>query len=396
MSANELICPVCQSFDVSELIEILQVPVHCNLLWFTRSEAVGAPRDDIRLSFCRYCGHLFNAAFNPALMEYTQAYENSLHFSPRFQSYAESLAADLVSRYDLRGKDIIELGCGQGDFLRLLCRLGNNRGTGFDPSYSPVPEGSEDTEQITFIQDFYSDRYAAYQADLVCCRHVLEHIQYPRDFLAGVYRPLDNQHRTVLFFEVPNVMYTLKDLGIWDLIYEHCSYFSRNSLAHLFRLSGFDVYRLGETYEGQFLTIEAFLVDETRSNPAGQPENDLAQIVSLVDSFANRYQEKKRFWQLHLAQLAEKGKRVVVWGVGSKGVTFLNVLRTRGQIEYVVDINPRKQGMYTTGTGQKIVAPEFLKSYQPDVIIIMNPIYQTEIQQIVAGLGFTPQFLNAS
>ena len=91
----------------------------------------------MRLGFCRICGHIFNDAFNPDHIEYIQDYENSLHFSPRFHQYAETLAADLVKRYGLYEKTIIEIGCGRGDFLKLLCELGKNRGIGFDPSHAP-------------------------------------------------------------------------------------------------------------------------------------------------------------------------------------------------------------------------------------------------------------------
>jgi len=58
-----------------------------------------------------------------------------------------------------------------------------------------------------------------------------------------------------------------------------------------------------------------------------------------------------------------------------------------------VDINPRKQGMYVAGTGQKIVPPEFLRDYQPDVVIVMNPIYEGEIRQMVADWGLTPELM---
>ncbi|MCA9990344.1 MAG: hypothetical protein KDE29_05015, partial [Anaerolineales bacterium] len=110
---------------------------HCNVLWPTPAGARQAPRGDIQLHFCPTCGHVFNADFDPALMAYDQAYENSLHFSDRFQQYATALASDLVARYGLQGKDIVEIGSGQGDFLQLLCELGQNRGVGFDPSYDP-------------------------------------------------------------------------------------------------------------------------------------------------------------------------------------------------------------------------------------------------------------------
>jgi SAM-dependent methyltransferase len=327
-------------------------------------------------------------------MEYTQDYENSLHFSPRFQSYAEWLAARLVDRYDLRDRDIIEIGCGKGDFLKLICELGGNRGVGFDPSYVPEREAGEAVGRITFIRDFYSERYASYRADFICCRHVLEHVQFPRDFLITVRRAIGNRSGTAVFFEVPNGLFTLRDLGIWDLIYEHCSYFSPGSLSRLFTACEFDVCDLTEAYEGQFLCIEALpgegLVDSGRN-----PRDDSAEVACDVAAFADRYRSMVRNWRRHLGRMARAGQRVVVWGAGSKGVTFLNALQTQGRIAYVVDINPRKQGMYVAGAGQQIVPPEFLQDYRPDVVIVMNPVYEDEIRQFAGGLGLTPEFICA-
>ncbi len=392
-TSQEGICPVCHGTDIDVFVEILDVPVHCNLLWPSREEAIQAPRGDIRLGFCRDCGHIFNLAFKPELMEYSQAYENSLHFSPRFQSYAEALARQLVDRYDLHNKNVLEIGCGQGDFLKLLGELGGNRGVGFDPSYVPDSDAEAALEQITFIQDFYSERYADYQADLICSRHVLEHIQFPRDFLNSVRRSIGHRLKTVVFFEVPNVLFTLRDMGIWDLIYEHYSYFSPCSLARLFTSCGFEVHYLAETYEGQFLTIEA-LPREDLAGSTSPSENSLPEMAALVTAFADKYRRKVEHWRHQLAQMTQAGQRVVVWGSGSKGVTFLNVLKTQDQIEYVVDINPRKQGMYTAGVGQQIVTPGFLQDYQPDVVIIMNPVYQAEIRQMANSLSLNPEFMS--
>jgi len=394
-TSQQSICPVCNGTDVAVFVEIPQVPVHCNLLWASREEAIRAERGDLRLGFCRDCGHIFNLAFDPASMAYGRAYENSLHFSPRFQVYAGALAARLIDRYDLRGKDIIEIGCGKGDFLRLLCERGDNHGVGFDPGYVPERTDGAATERITFIQDFYSERYAGYKADLICCRHVLEHVRFPRDFLRGVRRAIGDQQETILFFEVPNVLFTLRDWGIWDMIYEHCSYFSANSLAHLFTSCGFEVCDLMEAYEGQFLCLEAS-PREDLAGFVGQPGSDLQEMTALVTSFADKYRRQVGSWRDKLEQMAQAGERAVVWGGGSKGVTFLNTLEVQDQIEYVVDINPRKQGVYIAGTGQRIVPPEFLRDYQPDVVVVMNPIYEGEIRRIIERLGLTSGFVCAA
>ena len=93
--------------------------------------------------------------------------------------------------------------------------------------------------------------------------------------------------------------------------------------------------------------------------------------------------------------MRRSGQHAVVWGAGAKGTIFINTLREHHQIQYVVDINPHKQGSYISGTGQKIVAPEALREYRPDFIILMNPIYRDEVERIVAALGLAPRLLSA-
>jgi hypothetical protein len=62
-------------------------------------------------------------------------------------------------------------------------------------------------------------------------------------------------------------------------------------------------------------------------------------------------------------------------------------------IEYVIEINPNKSGTFMAGTGQEIVAPQFLPTYQPDVVIIMNPIYRDEIGRDLQNMGLSPQIM---
>lgn len=390
-SSATVTCPVCGSGNVQIFFAMTNIPVHCNVLLATASEALNVPRGNMQLGSCTACGHLYNYAFTPNLMSYTQAYENSLDFSPRFQRYAEELATGLIGRYSLHGKTIIEIGCGKGDFLKLMCDLGENRGIGFDESYQP--DLKNERERFTVIQDFYSEKYSHYNADFVCCRHVLEHINSPRDFISNIRKSVGRRMDCALYFEVPNALYTLKELGIWDLIYEHCSYFTANSLSRLFTLSGFAVTKLEEQFGGQFLGIEALPSND--ENPKWNTQIEPETITTLVSAFAESYRTKVEMWKHTLEQLKKEGKRVVVWGSGSKGVTFLNVLKQTANVRYVVDINPRKQGMCVAGTAQQIVAPAFLREYKPDVVIVMNTIYEDEIRQMLHAEGLQAELLLA-
>ncbi len=396
--------PVCPQSESIPLIDMDNVPVHCNVLWPTRAAALSAPRGDIHLTYLPACGHTYNPAFDAALMEYTQEYENSLHFSPHFQEYATALANGLIAKYDLYGKDIVEIGAGKGDFLIMLCAMSGNRGWGYDPSY--VPEPGYTAPNVTFVEDFYTEKYIDQRADLIVCRHVLEHIEDPDAFLAQVRRAVGEQ-QSVVFFEVPNALWTLRRGGIWDVIYEHCSYYSPSSLAHLFRLHGFRVLAVNEVFGGQFLTIEATPAGgEQAADAAGDnghtPDGraaigaeDLLALTADARAFAANYAAKRDEWRARLRALAAAGQRGVVWGAGSKGVTFLNATGAGEEIVAVVDINPRKQGKYVAGTGQRIVAPADLPALRPDFVIIMNANYRAEIGEMLAEAGVMAEILVA-
>ena len=383
-------CPVCYSEKVYKIVDILGVPVHCNRLWPTRDEALQAPRADINLSFCDYCTHVFNSAFDPKQVEYSPGYENSLHFSARFQEYALELARRLVNEYDLFGKNIIEIGCGRGDFLAMLCELGHNIGIGFDPSAPQDSPFNSRNADISIIRDYYSEDYSDLAPALVCCRHVLEHIENPVEFLKSVMTALGKDSSAILFFEVPNAMFTLKDLGIWDLIYEHFSYYTIESLQYLFTSLNCRVLHAESAFMDQFLCLDA--TGQDLAGPEIFPGKvDSSPVLRYVADFADHYHATIEKWRSFFEKVPP-GARVAVWGAGSKGVTFLNVLNIIENVPHLVDINPSKQGLYVSGTGQQIISPAQLADEKPDIILIMNPVYKSEIRNTVGEIGLAPDF----
>jgi len=382
---------------VSAILDIPGIPVYCNVLWATQRQAQAAPTGDLRLGFCTDCGHAFNLVFDPTLVDYTVEYENSLHYSGRFQQYAEALARDLVARHDLYGKDIVEIACGKGDFLHLLSRLGDNRGVGFDPSYDATrtdetrgtPNADETgTPPVTFVAEYYGPDHAHYPADLICCRHALEHLPAPTAFLTELRRVVGERRDTTVFFEVPNALYSLRDHGIWDFIYEHPSYFGETSLRRCFELAGFRVNDVRESFGGQFLRLEAVADPEwsagQRTPTAGTDLNELTGYAgALGEAFAGLVDH----WRRRLAEATDDGRTLVLWGGGSKGVTFLNLLRPGPAVAGIVDINPHKQGKFVPGTGHLVLQPASLPELRPDEVVVMNPLYVDEIAATLADLG---------
>ena len=85
--------------------------------------------------------------------------------------------------------------------------------------------------------------------------------------------------------------------------------------------------------------------------------------------------------------------RAIPWGAGERGIGFLSSLNIQDLMPFIVDINPDRIGKYLPGTGQKVVPPGFLTEYKPDVIIVTNPTYETEIKEHARKLGVSPDFL---
>lgn len=386
-------CPACHSNQLIDFFEVQNLPVFVCVLFDTPEAARRAPMGDIILSYCTRCGFIHNRIFDPAKVRYAPGYEASLIYSGVFRNYITGVAERLIERYHLREKTIIEIGCGQGEFLHLLCEFGNNRGIGIDPSVPQHVLNPPAPGRVRFIRDYYSEKYAHLRADFICCLSVFEHIPQPAAFLRML-RGIIGQQKTGIYFEVYNAWEAIKHQQSWSIHYEQCNCFSPANYPGLFQRSGFRISDFATAYEGQYLYVEA-VPDGLPEAPNGAHGAPRADIPPEITAFATDHREKVAYWKAQLAELKRTNQRVVVWGSGGKGMSFLNVLRTGDLISFVVDINPRRQGKYIPGSAQKIVAPEYLKHDQPDVIIITNPLYEKEIREQMAAMDVQCQFLTA-
>ncbi len=386
-------CPGCGSHSIAVIVEIADMPVHVGSLWPTEQDARSCPRGDIVLCHCTRCQLIFNAAFDPKPLEYTHEYDNSLEASAVFRDFATSLAGDLIDRYDLRDKTIVEIGCGKGEFIGQLCKLGPNKGLGYDTTYdekSPNPAPG----RLEFVKAHYSGDQTGSKADLVISRHVFEHIPEPLSFLQTLRESLGQDSDTVVYFEVPEVLFILRDLSIWDIVYEHCNYFGHESLGDIFVRAGFEIIRLNDYFDDQFLAIEARPCRPGADVKAPRVSENL-QVGARARSFATHFANTKDEWNRKLRELKDAGKKVAIWAAGAKTVSFVNFYGLGDEIDSIVDINPRKQGAFMPGSGHEILSPEALVANPPDTVILMNSKYRDEIAAQLESLGLAPELLSA-
>jgi len=367
------------------------VPTNSCILITDVEEAKSYPRGRIELAFCKNCGFISNIAFDPGLAEYSGRYEGSQSFSPTFDAFHRTLAQSLIERHKLHGKQIVEIGCGNGEFLNLLCEAGGNRGLGFDPGYKGDFQKPSSAD-VRFINDFFSEKYTHHHADFIVCKMTLEHIQNTGAFVSMIRRSIGNRSDTIVFLQVPDVTRILKDCSFEDVYYEHCSYFSPGSLARLCRLNDFEILNLETTFNNQYLIIE-LKPGDSYASPGTPLEDDLELLDGYVNTFPGRFSQKAERWKTLMDSLQSKGLRAALWGSGSKAVAFITTLQLEDSIEYVVDINPHKQGHYMPGTAQKVVPPDFLKTYCPDVVVVMNDIYRDEIGKDLEAMGVNARLL---
>lgn len=383
-------CPGCGGGDLLDLLTLPAVPVNSCLLLQSREEARRFPRGDISLCLCNVCMLIFNAAFDATLTRYAAGYEEVQGFSETYSRFEASLVDVLVERYSLRGKSVIEIGCGKGDFLLRLCGAGQNRGVGFDPAFDPARVPSTEA-RVSFVRDFYSRRYSQYRADFYCCKMTLEHIADPADFVAMLRDAIRGDAEPLVFVMVPDAARIMAQAAFEDVYYEHCSYFTEQSLKNLFRLNGFRIVDTRLVFGGQYLILTAKWGGQAVACPS--LEHLPGALRNGVATFGQKVDLCRRAWGRRFDKLAESGARTVLWGGGSKAVAFLTGVPESVSIEYVVDVNPYRQGSFLPVTGQVIVAPDFLRGYRPDVVIVMNPLYEGEIRDELQRCGLSPEVL---
>ncbi|MEM8712154.1 MAG: methyltransferase domain-containing protein [Planctomycetota bacterium] len=378
-------CLVCSSADLDVFFDAGEQPVFANVLYDTREEALAAPTGRIRLGACPVCGFVHNVDFDPELVAYAPGYENSLHGSPTFQAFASELSAGLVERHQLRGGRAVEIGGGRAEFMRELLDAGLSEGLVMDPSSPDDALASGDALRIERRLFEHGDVHGGdHPTRLLLTRHVLEHINAPGDFV-GLLSGAARDAGAGLYVEVPNGLWTLRDLGVWDVIYEHCSYFTPHALAALCARYG-AVGESRECYGGQFLALEAPSIGPEAPLDASELAADPAE-ARMRSRFGDTFGEIEGRWKSRLSAARDKGERIAIWGAGSKGATFLNTMDAPDVIVCAIDVNARKLGRFIPGTGHQILGPDSIRDADLHEIVVMNPLYREEIARMASDSG---------
>ncbi len=340
-----------------EVYRAEQLPVLQNRMFASAEAARGCARGDVVLVQSADTGLVFNRAFRPELVEYDADYQNAQGLSTAF---ARHLARVLdVMRLHFAGRSLLEVGCGKGLFLERLLDAGFDV-TGLDPTY----EGSNPR----VIREFFTPAVGI-RAEGIVLRHVLEHVQDPVAFLAGLREA--NGGRGTIYIEVPCLDWIASHHAWFDIFYEHVNYFRRVDFERMFGT----VHEAGHSFAGQYLYVVADLATlaaprRSRDDVFGLPPG----FLSAIDESRERLRD------------SDAGARAI-WGGASKGVIFALLMERAGvRIDTVIDINPAKQGRYLAATGLRVQSPDEAMAHLPAGadVFVMNSNYREEIEALTA------------
>jgi hypothetical protein len=192
-----------------------------------------------------------------------------------------------------------------------------------------------------------------------------------------------------VFVETPDVEWILRNAVIWDFFYEHCSYFSPNSFVAAFNRAGFGDVKSTHVFGDQYLWVEA----KGTSNVGDRHADDPGEIAELVQRYAKMEREMLLRWNDKIVECREAGP-LALWGAGAKGVTSASLFDPRAEIlSAVVDLNPRKQGRYIAGCGHEIISPSELAQRGIKSVVLMNPNYLSEVQQLLEKEGIDVEII---
>jgi len=345
-----------------EIFRVHGLPVLQNRLFLKEEEARGCPVGDVVLRIDPVTSIIHNAAFDSQRVIYDHEYNNEQAASSSFRAHLDYVA-DLV-RCSFEKDDIIEVGCGKGVFIEYLRRRGFAV-TGLDPTY----EGVDPAIQKRFFRSGIG-----LHANGIVLRHVLEHIENPIGFLKSIADANNGQGK--IYIEVPCFDWICENRAWYDVFYEHVNYFRVGDFERIFG----KIFHIERTFSGQYISIIADLgsmvgTSESVSTGIGFPDFS-GEVTRFSDEIAR--------WR------SASGRKVAIWGAGSKGVIFaVHMSRASAKIDYVIDINVDKIGRYLPCTGIEVVSPErFLVLAERNTrIFVMNPNYLNEIKGL-AGSSF--------
>ncbi len=368
-------CRSCQSKRLSPVLSLGKTPLANALVPPDRlgqAEAV-YPLD---LVFCGDCS-LVQITVTVSPEELFRNYVYLSSYSDTMLAHAQRLAADIVRDRRLSEQSlVVEIASNDGYLLKNYVQAGIPV-LGIEPALNIAELAVK--QGIPTITDFFGPEVAGRlsaegkQADVIHAHNVMAHVADLNGVVAGMARlvKLDG----IVVVEAPYVRDMIEKTEFDTIYHEHLCYFSASSLVPLFARHGLTVIGLERVpVHGGSLRITA--AKTPTPGPSVQRMLDEEAELGLdklayYTGFGARVRHLREELVGTLRRLRSEGG-IAAYGATAKGCTLLSYAGIgRETVEFVVDRNPLKQGLFTPGSHLPIVPPERLVQSMPPYVLLL-------------------------
>jgi hypothetical protein len=378
-------CRSCAAPGLAPVLSLGETPLVDALL---KAEQLPLPEEKYPLTavFCTTCSLMqILETVSPETL-FCQDYPYYSSFSPALLAHSRQNALHLIAAQQLNANSlVVELASNDGYMLRNFVEQGIPV-LGIDPAAGPAKAAEQ--AGIPTLRAFFGEplaqclRQAGKRADVLIANNVLAHVPDLNGFVAGIAVLL--KEKGVAVIEVPYVKDLIEYCEFDTIYHEHHCYFSVTALDALFRRHGLLLHDV-EHYpihggslrlsigrqKAVAASVPAYLADEKRCA--------LTQL-SYYQDFATRVQGIKTALVEMLRSFKRTGKRLAAYGAAAKGSTLLNYMGIdTSLIDYVVDRNVHKHGLYMPGVHIPICAPTRLQTDMPDYVLLLSWNFRDEI-----------------
>lgn len=267
---------------------------------------------------------------------------------------------ELVNKFRLQGKKVLDVGSCKGEMLNVLKDAGFKKAIGLEASLDSVIIGR--SARRTMIHGYIGNTKNIKGApfDAFISLNYLEHLPYPGKIIQAIHRNITLG--AIGFVTVPNFDYLKKTKCFYEFVADHLSYFTKDTLRFAFEKNGFEI-------------LDCYIINN---------DNDIAIIVKkrVPLDISDQYIEVEdliKNLQHTISEYTSKEKKVAVWGAGHRTLALLALSKAR-DIEYIIDSAKFKHGKFSPIMHTKIVPPDYLKENKVDLVIVMVPgIYPEEV-----------------
>lgn len=342
--------------------------------------------------------HVFvcNSCFLVQLQEYVSreaifsdyAYFSS--YSDSWLAHAKAYVEQMTARFHLNGSSLVaEVASNDGYLLQYFVAQ-QIPVLGIEPAAN-VAEVAVKRGVPTLVKFF--GRATAREliaegkhCDLVLGNNVLAQVPDLNDFVGGLKILLGPTG--IVTVEFPHLMRLMEENQFDTIYHEHFSYFSFVTVEKIFAAHGLTLFDVEElmTHGGSLRIFARHVEDHSKPTTPRVHElrvrEESAGFTRLDSyrSFAEQVIETKRKLLDFLIQAKRSGKRIVGYGAPGKGNTLLNFCGIRSDfLDYTVDRNPRKHGMFLPGTHIPILPTDYIKQTRPDYVLILPWNLKNEI-----------------